>query len=477
VQTIIAWMTTEGRSALVMAILLGALSCHYFLRRAREERAAAERIRHLSEHDGLTGLANRPAFQTRLDQALQNAWAGGGRVALLTLDLDRFKEFNDVFGHDAGDALLREVAERLKGTIAQPSFVARLGGDEFAVVQVAAPQPDGASALAETILDALREPFRMDGRALTARTSIGVALFPEDGQTAHQLLANADIALSRAKSAGRDLVRFFQRDMDEALRERRALARELERGVNEGELVLHYQPLAECDDGELCAFEALVRWRHPTRGLLYPDAFIPIAEESGVIVALGERVLQDACRDAAAWPKPIRVAVNLSPLQLNQQNLPGRVHEILLETGLPPARLELEVTETALLKDMQRAVDNLRRLKALGVSISMDDFGTGYSSLSTLQSFPFDKIKIDRSFIDSAARDVRAGVIVRAILGLGRSLGVPVVAEGVESHAHLSFLRAEGCPQMQGYLIGRPGPIENHAALFDAPATEAAVAA
>jgi predicted signal transduction protein with EAL and GGDEF domain len=369
------------------------------------------------------------------------------------------------------------VAKRLESIVAAPSFVARLGGDEFAVVQVGATQPDGAGALAEAVLEALREPFRLEGRAVTARTSIGAALFPEDGSTAHQLLANADVALTRAKDAGRDLVRFFQRDMDEALRERRALARELERGVAEGELVLHYQPLAACGDGELCAFEALVRWRHPTRGLLYPDAFISIAEESGVIVALGERVLLDACREAASWPKPIRIAVNLSPLQLNQQSLPTRVHEILIETGLPPARLELEVTETALLKDMQRAVDNLRRLKALGVSVSMDDFGTGYSSLSTLQSFPFDKIKIDRSFIDSAARDLRAGVIVRAILGLGRSLGVPVVAEGVESPAHLSFLRAEGCPQMQGYLIGRPGPIAAHAALFDGPSAEALAAA
>jgi diguanylate cyclase len=476
VQLFADWLVTEGRLALVLALLLGALASHHFLRLAREERRAAERIRHLSEHDGLTGLPNRAAFQTRLQQALEHAWAVGGHVALLTVDIDRFKEVNDVYGHDAGDLLLKETARRLQTAAPAPAFVARLGADVFAVVQTAAVQPQGASTLADAVQDALRQPHRMDGKAVVGRANLGVAVFPEDGRDARELMANAEVALSRAKGAGRDCVRFFQRDMDEALRERRALARELERGVADGELVLHYQPLAACDDGELCAFEALVRWRHPTRGLLYPDAFIPAAEESGVIVALGERVLIDACREATTWPRPVRVAVNLSPLQLNQPDLPQRVHEILLETGLPPSRLELEVTETALLKDMQRAVDNLRRLKALGVTVAMDDFGTGYSSLSTLQSFPFDKIKIDRSFIDGAARDRRAGVIVRAILGLGRSLGVPVVAEGVESPAHLQFLRDEGCPQMQGYLIGRPGPIEAHAGLFYAPAKEAAAA-
>lgn len=469
------WLVTEGRISVVLALFLAVLACHHFLRRARQERLAAERIRHLSEHDGLTGLPNRMAFQNRLERTLVQAESCGASAALLTVDLDRFKEINDLYGQQAGDRLLNETARRLGELVRAPSFVARLGADAFALVQVGVLQPEGAARLAQAVTEALRAPYELEGEPVISRASLGVALYPEDGASARQLMANAEIALSRAKAGGRNAVRFFQREMDEALRERRVLARELERGLAAGELILHYQPLAECENGELCAFEALVRWNHPERGLLYPDTFIPVAEESGVIVALGEKVLLDACREAAGWPRPVRIAVNLSPLQLNQADLPTRVAEILLETGLSPRRLELEVTETAMLRDMQRAVDNLRRLKALGVSIAMDDFGTGYSSLSTLQAFPFDKIKIDRSFIEKAARDRRAGVIVRAILGLGRSLDVPVVAEGVESDAHLDFLKAEGCPQMQGFLIGRPGPIADHLSLFDRSAVRTPV--
>jgi predicted signal transduction protein with EAL and GGDEF domain len=274
-------------------------------------------------------------------------------------------------------------------------------------------------------------------------------------------MANADMALYRAKESGRGVYRFFKREMDESIRERRALARDLKQGIIDEELVVHYQPLARASDGEVCGFEALVRWQHPTRGMIPPLDFIPVAEENGLIAPLGEWVLRRACRDAASWEKPLRIAVNLSPLQLNNPALPTLVHEVLIESGLSPHRLELEITESALFKDYQRALDNLRRLKALGVRIAMDDFGTGFSSLSTLQSFPFDKIKIDKSFVENIHRHDRATVIVRAVLGLGRSLEIPVVAEGVETEEQIVFLRGEDCAELQGYAIGRPGPIDS----------------
>ncbi len=431
------------------------------IRDLRERRSAEDKIRYLAEHDGLTGLPNRNALQVKLAAAIERVEASGETLALICVDLDHFKEANDLHGHLAGDSVLREAAWRLQGSISAPSFAARLGGDEFVVVQITdQDQPAAAAELAGELLDILRVPGQFEGQELVMGASLGVSLYPDDGRTREALLANADMALYRAKESGRGAYRFFKREMDESIRERRTMARELRQAIIDEHLIVHYQPLARASDGEVCGFEALVRWKHPVRGMIPPLDFIPVAEESGLIGPLGEWVLRRACADAAAWDKPLRIAVNLSPLQLNQPALPTLVHEVLIQTGLSPARLELEITESALFKDYQRALDNLRRLKALGVRIAMDDFGTGFSSLSTLQSFPFDKIKVDKSFVENIHRDERATVIVRAVLGLGRSLNIPVVAEGVETEEQRQFLRDEDCAELQGYAIGRPAPVE-----------------
>ena len=426
------------------------------VRDLRERRQAEEKIRHLAEHDGLTGLANRVSLQGKLADAVTRVRVTGESLAVICIDLDHFKEANDSHGHLAGDAILGEVAQRLRAAVTGASFAARLGGDEFAVVQMGGEQPAAAVELAQQLMEALSRPAMFEGQELAVGASLGISLHSEDGDTPEALLAAADMALYRAKEAGRGGFRFFKREMDDNVRERRTLARELRTAIAAEELVVHYQPLARAQDAEICGFEALVRWRHPTRGMIPPLDFIPIAEESGLIAPLGEWVLRRACADAAAWEKPLRIAVNLSPLQLHQGDLPKMVHEILIETGLKPQRLELEITESALFKDFQRALDTLRRLKALGVRIAMDDFGTGFSSLSTLQSFPFDKIKIDKSFVEKIHQEERAKVIVRAVLGLGRSLQIPVVAEGVETDEQLAFLRGEECAEVQGYAIGRP---------------------
>ncbi len=431
------------------------------VRDLRERRAAEEKIRYLAEHDGLTGLPNRNSLQARLAAALERVEASGESLSVICIDLDHFKEANDQHGHHAGDALLVETARRLQSAIQAPSFAARLGGDEFIVVQIGAgDQPTAAAELAGRLIETLSAPAPYEGQELALGSSLGVSLYPDDGRTAEALMANADMALYRAKESGRGVYRFFKREMDDSIRERRSLARDLRQGIADEELVVHYQPLARAADGEVCGFEALVRWQHPTRGMIPPLEFIPVAEENGLIGALGDWVLRRACADAASWEKPLRIAVNLSPIQLHNPALPSLVHEVLITTGLSPSRLELEITESALFKDYQRALDNLRRLKALGVRIAMDDFGTGFSSLSTLQSFPFDKIKIDKSFVENIHRHDRATVIVRAVLGLGRSLEIPVVAEGVETEEQIVFLRGENCTELQGYAIGRPAPVD-----------------
>ena len=442
----------ETRDLIVLAV-----------RDLRERRSAEEKIRYLAEHDGLTGLPNRNALQARLAATLDRVEASGESLALICVDLDHFKEANDLHGHLAGDAVLVEAARRLQDSVVSPSFAARLGGDEFVVVQVTSQDEDQATAAAELagqLLETLRESVMYEGQELTMAASLGLSLYPDDGRTGEALLANADMALYRAKESGRGAYRFFKREMDETIRERRNLARELRQAIIDEDLVVHYQPQARASDSQICGFEALVRWKHPTRGMIPPLDFIPLAEETGLILPLGEWVLRKACVEAAGWDRPLSIAVNLSPLQLNQPNLPTIVHEILIQTGLPASRLELEVTESALFKDYQRALDNLRRLKALGVRIAMDDFGTGFSSLSTLQSFPFDKIKVDKSFVENIHRDERATVIVKAVLGLGRSLDIPVVAEGVETIEQLEFLRGEECAEVQGYHIGRPAPAD-----------------
>ncbi|ACL58409.1 sensor domain-containing diguanylate cyclase [Methylobacterium nodulans] len=428
------------------------------VRDLRARRQAEGRIQFLAHHDALTGLANRTSFTQRLDLELKLAEATGRKLAVLCLDLDRFKEVNDLFGHAAGDAMLVNVARVVTGILGETQMMARLGGDEFAVL-AACDHAITAGHLAERILEALRSE-NADAAGPLVATSIGIALYPDDASERDVLLSHADTALYRAKSEGRGTYRFFEHKMGVQVRDRRILEHELRHAVARGEMHLVYQPQTQVETGEVIGFEVLLRWHHPERGAVSPAVFIPIAEESGAILQIGEWVLRQACRDAASWPNPLAVAVNVSAVQIHAPHFVQLVHEVLLQTGLKPDRLEIEITETALIRDPVRALSTLRQVKALGVHIAMDDFGTGYSSLSNLRSFPFDKIKIDPSFIRAVDTNEQTAAIVRSVLGLGRGLGLPVLAEGVETDAELRFLAAENCDAAQGYLMGRPAPIE-----------------
>jgi diguanylate cyclase (GGDEF)-like protein/PAS domain S-box-containing protein len=428
-----------------------------------DKKRAEQRIERLAHYDPMTDLPNRAAFNECFGQVLEHAAQAQESFALLSVDLDRFKEINDVFGHAVGDRLLRAVTERMNAVL-QGAFLARLSGDEFAAVVTESPAPTQAARLAERLQAAVAEPFEIDGHDLRIGLSVGIAIYPLDGADATALIGNADAALHRAKAEGRGSVRFFEADMDQRLRARRALLHDLRAAVEHGDLALFYQPQARID-GEIIGFEALVRWRHPQFGSISPAEFIPMAEESGLILPLGEWVLREACREAASWPNARHVAVNLSAVQFRHGDLAAVVHEVLIASGLAPSRLELEITESVLIDNLPRALSILRRLKALGVRIAMDDFGTGYSSLSNLQAFPFDKIKIDRSFISNLESSEQSATIVRAVLALARGLGLPVVAEGVETQAQLAFLSQEGCAEVQGYLFGKPRPIGDYAAL------------
>jgi predicted signal transduction protein with EAL and GGDEF domain len=372
-----------------------------------------------------------------------------------------------VFGHGVGDDLLRELSRRLRDR-AGDAFLARLGGDEFVIITPNGDQPALAEAMAAGLLEAVAADLEINGQHLRVGISIGVAIFPDDGADATTLLNNTDAALYRAKIAGRGKTRFFEVEMDNRLRERRAIQHELSSAIARNELHLHYQPQARID-GEVIGFEALLRWNNPQRGMVSPATFIPIAEESGLIMEIGEWVLRQACNEAASWPRPLQIAVNLSPIQFRHGDLAALVHSVLLETGLAPVRLELEITEGVLVEDFARGLSILRRLKALGVRIAMDDFGTGYSSLSYLQAFPFDKIKIDQSFISNLKTNPQSAAIVCAVVGLARGLNLPVLAEGVETSAQLDFLVTESCDEVQGYLIGRPQPIAQYSKLIGRP--------
>jgi len=430
------------------------------VRDLRARKKAEQHIRFLAHNDALTGLPNRSSFNARVDHEIEMALASGERVAVLCLDLDRFKEVNDLFGHAAGDRVLQTFAKRVTGLLDDRQMMARLSGDEFAIVVPGLSNPSVAGRIAESILEISQSAIEgAEGEAPMA-TSVGIAICPDDAKDRHALLSHADTALYRAKNEGRATYRFFEASMGAAVRDRRLLEHDLRNAIARGELRLVYQPQQDIRTSEVVGLEALLRWKHPTRGHVSPAEFVPIAEDTGIILQIGEWVLRTACREAATWTNPLTVAVNVSAVQIHNANFAHAVHEILFETGLAPGRLELEITETALVRDLHRALATLRRIKMLGVRIAMDDFGTGYSSLSNLRAFPFDKIKIDGSFIKSVNVNEQAAAIVRSVVGLGRALKLPVLAEGVETAAELAFLESELCNEAQGYLLGRPDDIE-----------------
>ncbi len=431
------------------------------VRDLRARRMAENEIRFLAHHDALTGLANRASFARRLEQDLRHPEAARRAFAVLSLDLDGFKQINDLFGHAAGDMLLRTVARRVSGLLDETQFMARLGGDEFAILTPCDHQ-GAVGELAKRIQEALMQARIESLPAITA--SFGIALYPDDATDPMQLLNCADTALYRAKAEGRGTHRFFEASMNALVRERRLMEHDLHQAVAHGEMRLVYQPQHQLATRALIGFEVLLRWQHPVRGAVSPADFIPIAEECGAILTIGAWVLSQACREAAGWTNPLSIAVNVSAVQILAPHFIQSVDDILRETGLAPERLEIEITETALIRDPERAASTLRDLKALGVRLAMDDFGTGYSSLSNLRSYPFDKIKIDRSFIQAVDSNSQAAAIVRSVLGLGRGLGLQVLAEGVETEGELRFLHGERCHAAQGFLMGRPAPIETFAA-------------
>jgi diguanylate cyclase (GGDEF)-like protein/PAS domain S-box-containing protein len=430
-----------------------------------EKRRAEEQIAYLSQHDALTGLPNREAMMVRLADGIFAATATQARFGLLSVDIDRFKTLNDLYGHAVADRVLKEAGRRLVD-IAGEGLVFRPGGDEFVVISNDPDQPNASRRLAALAQSAFSEDIIVDDKVIRVGISIGVATYPLDGDSGSMLLANAGAALYHVKSEARGYVRVYESKTDQLIRDRWALQADLGHALRNGELSLHFQPQAEIN-GRVFGFEALMRWTHPTRGPISPEKFIPLAEESNLILDMSAWVLTEACRTAAGWARPLTVAVNLSPIQFQHGELPRLIQQTLIDTGLPPSRLELEITEGILLGDFAHIVNMLRRIKAMGVHIAMDDFGTGYSSLSYLQAFPFDKIKIDKSFIQSIGRTEQATTIIRAVIGLCRGLGIPVIAEGVETEEQRSFLAQEHCPEIQGYIVGRPAPIQVYSRIVD----------
>lgn len=412
---------------------------------------------HMARHDPLTELPNRVHFRERLGQELDIAERRGGEFAVLCLDLDRFKAVNDTLGHPAGDRLLRLMAERLRAVLRPPDTIARLGGDEFAIIQVGDAQPRAATALAGQLIEAVREPFDLDGPVISVGVSIGVAIALQDGRDPDTLFKAADLALYRAKNEGRNACRFYEAAMDVAVQAREALELDLRQALARGEFELHYQPVVSLATDAISGFEALLRWRHPERGLVPPAEFIPLAEESRHIIPLGAWVLREACREAMSWPKPIQVAVNISAIQIEDSGLVASVMGAIASSGLPPSRLELEITETVLMRESETVLKAMHTLRDFGVRIALDDFGTGHSSLTYLRQFPLDAVKIDRSFAGGLA-DPTTATIFAAISGLGRGLGMSVTAEGIETPEQLERARAAGCTAVQGFLFSRPVP-------------------
>ena len=423
-----------------------------------ERKRAEARLTFMAQHDGLTGLPNRNLLRQQMDDILLRTRRNAEQVAVLVLGLDHFKAVNDTLGHGIGDKLLRGVGKRLRSMLRDDDALARLNSDEFAIVQSGVTRPEDAAFLARRLLDAIGDPYLLDGHSVVIGASIGIAMSPGDGDESEKLLKNADLALSRAKNDLRGTFSFFEAGMDARAQTRRKIETELREAVQGDTLRPYYQPLVDLSSGRITGFEALVRWPHPERGMISPAEFIPVAEETGLINAVGGLMLRRACTDAAQWPDDVHVAVNLSPLQFRVGNLLSLVMDTLKQSGLPARRLELEITETLLLEKSSEVLATLHALRALGVRISMDDFGTGYSSLSYLRSFPFDKIKIDQSFVRDLAANPDAQAIVRSIISLGKGLGVTITAEGVETEAEVNCLRNEGCHEGQGFLFSRARP-------------------
>jgi diguanylate cyclase (GGDEF)-like protein len=451
------WQLHNGRIIEVVVARLPDGSCVALHEDVTEQREASARVAYLAMHDMLTGLPNRVRLREEIEHQLKRHGRGEG-LAVMCLDLDRFKPVNDSFGHPVGDALLKQVAQRLRACARETDLVARLGGDEFAIVQCGGAQPAAATALARRIIDDLSRSFHLERHEVQISVSVGIAVAPFDGDDPDTLQQNADLALYRAKADGRATLRFYEPALNAIARTRHGLEADLRRALEQGEFELLYQAQVDISDQTVSGFEALLRWNHPVRGRVSPLDFIALAEETGLIVPIGRWVLAQACQEATRWPTPVRVAVNVSAMQFRHGSLLRDVENALAASGLDPNRLEIEITESVILDDNAQAVALLHELHERGVRVAMDDFGTGYSSLSLLRSFPFDRIKIDRSFVRDADTSADALSIIRAVLGLGRSLGMSTTVEGVETAAQLLAMQAEGCTEVQGYFFSRPGP-------------------
>ena len=453
-----AFARVAAAVALLLLLVLG-VAAWQFWQRLRKQRLAEERVRYMAHHDVLSGALNRSSFNEALKRAIWRHDEGGPGFALLCIDLDRFKEVNDSLGHAAGDEVLRVATQRLRDALREGDKVARLGGDEFAVLLSGLTTVAAVNPLAQRVVSALAEPYEVAGQRVICGGSVGVAIHGVDATEPAELLHKADLALYRAKAAGRGTFSYYDSATDELLKVRRELTRDLQQALAAGQMSLHYQPLHASGSGALTGYEALLRWTHPTRGNVPSMDFITLAEETGLIDALGLWVLKRACADAAAWPDSLSVAINLSPAQFARGDLVAAVAAALASSGLPAHRLELEITESMLLRNAEQVLEQLRALSALGVAIAMDDFGTGYSSLAYLWRFPFDKVKIDRAFTQHLGRDPKVDLIVRSIITLAHSLDIRVNAEGVETPSQMATLQAHGCDELQGFLLGRPGPL------------------
>jgi diguanylate cyclase (GGDEF)-like protein len=452
-----------GMIAVITLLLLGigiGTPAAFAWLRSKERRKAEEQVRYLESHDELTGLSNRRAFSEGLAAAMVRMQRDRTHIAVLCLDIDKFKEINEAAEHSGGDQVLRDIAARIQSTLRDKDLIARLGGDEFAIVLVDITNLGDVMAFMNRLVEALRRPLQVAGKDTLVTTSVGIALAPADGDNAATVLRHAGIALARAKGDGGQRMCFFEQSMDKALQRRRMVEHELRLALGREEFEVVYQPQYDLLTEKQCGSEALIRWHHPVHGKIAPGHFISVAEDTGLIVPLGEWVLRRACNDAVKWPEPFAVAVNLSPAQFRDGDIAETVATVLKETGLPPERLELEITENLLINDTEEVLGKLNRLRELGIAIAMDDFGTGYSSLSYLARFPFSKIKIDRQFIRNMTRDPAMRAIVKTIIALGRSLDVVITAEGVETQEQAAMLREFGCPQVQGFLYGYPGAAE-----------------